>query len=556
MVEGMSSSRLTPAVLDLAGGHGSGEAPEGPTGPCITPPFSLRYQDGYHAEAGAWARAKDVFLSGSELPARWRGRERHTILEAGFGLGNNFLATWSAWRRDPERCEHLFFVSVEKHPLTADDLARVHGLNEQVASPLGPEADPDQPVLAQALWARWPELTPGLHLIHFEGADALVTGQGEPTASPRPWRVSLLLAWGDVAEILPQLMVQADAFYLDGFAPDRNPEMWQPEVLSRLNRLAAPDASVATWATSQAMRDGLVQAGFVLKQAPGHDGGHGPIEGRYLPRHQAEAPAGGARAVPALVHRTALVLGAGLAGAATAYALCREGWQVTLVDQAAGPARGASGNPAGLFHSIVHGEDGVHTRAHRAAALATWRLLTNPVQPAPQALHQLNGLLRLSPRETEAGAQALLDKLGWPASHLHWLSAQEASERSEIPLNSGAWSFAQAGVVNPSMWVPTLLDAGQPGPGLASPCPQRCPVQRPCRQCTDPEPATAPGQRGAAGLGRPGPDHGVERPGHERPAHPPGLATTPSARHGRGRQRLCPVTARRRPAAGRDHAAP
>jgi tRNA 5-methylaminomethyl-2-thiouridine biosynthesis bifunctional protein len=465
MVEGMSSSRLTPAELDLAGGQGSGEAPEGLPSPFITPPFSARYQASYHTEAGAWARAKAVFLKGSGLPARWRGRERHTILETGFGLGNNFLATWSAWRHDPERCEHLFFVSVEKHPLRADDLARVYGLNEQDAVPLDPEADteadPDQPILAQALWSRWPELTPGLHLIHFEGDDTLVVNQGEPTATPRPWRVSLLLVWGDVADILPQLMVQADAFYLDGFAPERNPAMWQPEVLSRLNRLAAPDATVASWSTDEAMKEALSQAGFVLTQAPGHDSNDAPCEGRYQPRHQAETPAGGARTAPAPAHRTALVLGAGLAGAATAYALCREGWQVTLVDHAAGPARGASGNPAGLFHSIVHGEDGVHTRAHRAAALATWRLLTNPVQPAPQALHQLNGLLRLAPRESEAGAQALLDKLGWPASHLKWLSAQQASEHSKIPLHSGAWSFAQAGVVNPSMWVPTLLDAAR-----------------------------------------------------------------------------------------------
>ncbi len=467
----MSSSRLTPAVLDLAGGHGSGEAPEGAPASSHTPPFSLRDQEAYPAQAGAWARARSVYLKGNDLPGRWRGRARHTVLETGFGLGHNFLATWSAWRRDPERCAQLFFVSVDKHPLTADDLARVHGLSQAAAGAHDTEGDPDRdhPILAQALRSRWPELTPGLHLIHFEGDDALALAPQGSDAVDRPWRVSLLLAWGDVAEILPQLMLQADAFFLDGFSPERNPAMWAPGLLSRLNRLAAPGATVAAWSNTPDLRAALSQAGFALD--PGSASASAststsPVEaeactGRYLPRHQAEAPAGGARPVPAPAHRTALVLGAGLAGAATAYALCREGWQVTLVDQAAGPARGASGNPAGLFHSIVHGEDGVHTRTHRAAALATWRLLTCPVQGGPEALHQLDGLLRLAPRETEAGAQALLDKLGWPASHLQWLNASQAAERSQIPLRSGAWSFAQAGVVNPSMGVPTLLDAAR-----------------------------------------------------------------------------------------------
>ena len=67
-----------------------------------------------------------MFVAGNGLPGRWQGRERFVVLETGFGLGNNFLATWDAWRQDPARCERLVFVSVEKHPLRRDDLARVH----------------------------------------------------------------------------------------------------------------------------------------------------------------------------------------------------------------------------------------------------------------------------------------------------------------------------------------------------------------------------------------------------------------------------------------------
>jgi tRNA 5-methylaminomethyl-2-thiouridine biosynthesis bifunctional protein len=98
---------------------------------------SPAYGDRYHPRQGALAQAAHVFLGGNDLPARWRGRDRFVILETGFGLGNNFLAAWSAWRDDPQRCARLHFISIEKHPLTAADLKRAHA-----ASPLPELAQP------------------------------------------------------------------------------------------------------------------------------------------------------------------------------------------------------------------------------------------------------------------------------------------------------------------------------------------------------------------------------------------------------------------------------
>ena len=87
-------------------------------------PRSADFGDVYHPRDGALAQARHVFLAGSDLPARWQGRERFVILETGFGLGNNFLATWDAWRASGSRCERLVFVSVEAMPPSRDDLAR------------------------------------------------------------------------------------------------------------------------------------------------------------------------------------------------------------------------------------------------------------------------------------------------------------------------------------------------------------------------------------------------------------------------------------------------
>src|SRR5262245_39486449 len=84
-------------------------------------PFAPAFGDVYHARAGAFEQARQVFLRGNGLPERWRGRDRFVILETGFGLGNNFLATWGAWRDDEQRPQRLVFVSIEKHPPSAGD---------------------------------------------------------------------------------------------------------------------------------------------------------------------------------------------------------------------------------------------------------------------------------------------------------------------------------------------------------------------------------------------------------------------------------------------------
>src|ERR1700754_2989020 len=107
-------------------------------------PFSARFGDLYHSSAGGPEEAVHVFLHGNGLPARWRGRERFVILETGFGIGLNFLATWQAWRDDPHRCARLHFVSIEKHPFTRDGLAQLHASLGELAP------------LAAQLRAQWP----------------------------------------------------------------------------------------------------------------------------------------------------------------------------------------------------------------------------------------------------------------------------------------------------------------------------------------------------------------------------------------------------------------
>jgi tRNA 5-methylaminomethyl-2-thiouridine biosynthesis bifunctional protein len=383
-------------------------------------PRSPAFGDVYHARAGAIAQAQHVFLRGNGLPERWQGRRRFTVLETGFGLGHNFLATWQAWRESPKRPDRLEVVSIEKHPLRREDLARVHA---------GRHA-PALQALADALLAAWPPLTPDIHVLDFDGG-----------------RVRLLLVLADVAQALPELVVSADAFFLDGFAPPRNPRMWDPRVLARLTRLAAPGATVATWSAARELRDALVAAGFEVVHAPGFAAKKDMTVGRFAPRHAAMPPPG-RRAWPA---QRVAVVGAGLAGAGAARALAAEGLHVEIFEADSGPARQASGNPAALFHGIVHGADGPHARWLRACALRTRQVLEPMVADA--RIDGTLGLLRAENALALPAMRALLQQQGLPPD---WVEAVAAERGPAWWYPGGGWAdpaavvrawLAQAGAV-------------------------------------------------------------------------------------------------------------
>jgi len=391
-------------------------------------PRSPLYDDIYHPQAGALAQARHVFLQGNGLPQRWAGRSAFTVLETGFGLGHNFLATWDAWQRDPARCERLFFVSVERHPLTATDLQRAHA-----ASAL--------PELARALLQAWSPLTPNLHLLDFEGG-----------------RVRLLLALGDIAALLPTLRLQADAFFLDGFAPARNPAMWQPRVMKALAALAAPGATLATWSAAHALRADLASAGFVPRLAPGSGGKREITLADWAPRFTPHRPPSGSNTAAA-AGREALVVGAGLAGAAAAQALARLGWHVTVFDRHAEPAAETSGNPAGLFHGTLNADDGPYARLFRSAALLARAEYTAAVATGAVP-GSVDGLLRLAPDEGgPAAMQALQQRLGLPPDYVDVLPADAATARAGVPLTHPAWHFPGGGWVSPAAWIRHALSA-------------------------------------------------------------------------------------------------
>jgi tRNA 5-methylaminomethyl-2-thiouridine biosynthesis bifunctional protein len=393
-------------------------------------PYSTEYADSYHPLAGAWQQARHVFIAGNGLPQRWAGRARFVILETGFGLGNNFLATWQAWRDDPSRCERLVFISIEERPLTRADLAAV----------FRPEAL--QPLAAEFV-AAWPPLTPNLHTLRFENGS-----------------VQLLLALGDIDAWLPEIVASVDGFYLDGFAPARNPRMWDLRVCKALGRMAAADATLATWTAARSVRDALTTAGFEVRAAPGTGGKRDITLARHAPRFMARSASrpGAAKVAPAsAAPRRALIVGGGLAGCGLAWALAEHGWSSRVIDRHAQPAAEASGNAAGLFHGIVHAQDGTHARFNRAAALMVRGAIGTAL-----AAHGVNGatqgLLRLETHLDPVRMQALLAREGLPPEYVQALGSSAASELAGLPLQAPAWYFPGGGWVDPAALARSYLE--------------------------------------------------------------------------------------------------
>ena len=387
-------------------------------------PYSPRYGDRYRSELGGLAQSREVFLRGCGLPDAWAGQPQWCVLETGFGLGLNFLVTWEAWKADAQRPRMLHFVATEAHPASAADVLR--------AASSHPELMPLAEQLQAQLWG----LLPGTHRLVFEHGQLLLT-----------------LCIGDTAAVLRGQDLQADSVYLDGFSPAKNPGMWDIATFKAVARCCRRGSRVASWTVARTVLDGLQQCGFEVQKTTGLPPKRDKLQGAFNPRWEPRRAAGAAPALPA-VPGSCVVVGAGLAGAATAASLARRGWRVCVLDAHAAPAGGASGLPAGLLVPHVSPDDSLLSRLSRSGVRATLQQAQALLRPGLD--WQDSGVLELR-LDGSSGLPA-----DWPETGREWSQPASAMQLQNIGSGPAAACWHQrAGWVKPARLVSALL--AQPG---------------------------------------------------------------------------------------------
>ncbi|MGP6432906.1 bifunctional tRNA (5-methylaminomethyl-2-thiouridine)(34)-methyltransferase MnmD/FAD-dependent 5-carboxymethylaminomethyl-2-thiouridine(34) oxidoreductase MnmC [Pseudomonas paraglycinae] len=400
-------------------------------------PRSRVFDDVYFSDQSGLDETRYVFLEQNRLAERFAALPadgRLVIGETGFGTGLNFLCAWQLFEQHAVAGARLHFVSVEKFPLSPADLQRALAL--------------------------WPDLKPFSDqlLKHYvaihQGFQRIVLDNG---------RVTLTLLIGDALEQLPQLDCQIDAWFLDGFAPAKNPEMWTAELFAELARLAAPGSTISTFTSTGWVRRLLNAAGFKMKRTPGIGHKWEILRGEFLGWPDGVAPPAAAKpwfARPTALtgDRRALVIGAGLAGCATAASLAARDWQVSLLERHDAVAQEASGNPQGVLY--------LKLSAHGTALS---QLIVSGFGYTRRLLETLQrgtdwddcGVLQLAFNEKERERQAQL-AAAFPEDLLQWLDQPDAQARAGIGLAHGGLYYPEGGWVHP----PALCQAQAAQPGV------------------------------------------------------------------------------------------
>ncbi|MBC8996201.1 bifunctional tRNA (5-methylaminomethyl-2-thiouridine)(34)-methyltransferase MnmD/FAD-dependent 5-carboxymethylaminomethyl-2-thiouridine(34) oxidoreductase MnmC [Pseudomonas sp. N40(2020)] len=387
-------------------------------------PRSRVFDDVYFSDKSGLDETRYVFLEQNRLAERFAAlpeNGRLVIGETGFGTGLNFLCAWQLFEQHAVAGSRLHFVSVEKYPLSPADLQRALAL--------------------------WPELKPLADqlLKHY-----VAIHQGFQRITLADGRVTLTLLIGDALEQLPQLDAQIDAWFLDGFAPAKNPDMWTAELFVELARLAASGSTISTFTSTGWVRRLLNAAGFKMKRTPGIGHKWEILRGEFLGWPQEVPPPAPekpwfARPAPLTGERRALVIGAGLAGCATAASLAARGWQVSLLERHDAVAQEASGNPQGVLY--------LKLSAHGTALS---QLIVSGFGYTRRLLESLQrgtdwddcGVLQLAFNAKEAERHAQLAE-AFPTDLLQWLDQPQAQARAGVGLEHGGLYYPEGGWVHP-----------------------------------------------------------------------------------------------------------
>jgi tRNA 5-methylaminomethyl-2-thiouridine biosynthesis bifunctional protein len=398
-------------------------------------PFSEQFDDFYFNTDGGLQEIEHTFIQPNRLAERFSeclSKQTFRIAETGFGSGLNFLAVSSLWlANSPADCQ-LHFISFEKFPMPLADLQKAH------------HAYPPLLELAEVLQKQYPLLMPGWHdLWLFKD------------------RVRLTLWFGDVLKGLPECGAsagsQVDVWLLDGFTPSKNPDMWRPGLYKEMSRLSHKETTFSTFTSAGEVRRGLQAAGFAVDKTSGYGKKREMCFGHLVQQRPYSLKAPWFSRPEPIKTGTAIVVGAGLAGASVAYQLAQAGWKVTVLEEQESVASAASGNLAGTVHPLITADWNLRSQWYLQGFEATLRILL-PWLESKEIDGDLHGMVQLLVTETSLKrVQDSLVRVGLPEALAVWLTSSEASEKIGGQVDAPGLFFPQGGWLNPPSVVKRCL---------------------------------------------------------------------------------------------------
>ncbi|HEY1095816.1 MAG TPA: tRNA (5-methylaminomethyl-2-thiouridine)(34)-methyltransferase MnmD [Alphaproteobacteria bacterium] len=380
-------------------------------------PVATDFGDIYFSPEDGLAETELVFLQGNKLPHAWQDQERFIIAETGFGTGLNFLATVKLFNEQPGKCRHLHYISVERHPLSAEQLNialqpwRAYGLE------------------TQRLQDIYPLRIPGFHNCHVSA------------------NITLTLIFDDILKAFDDLTASVDAWFLDGFAPAKNPAMWNDSLYQSMARLSHAGTTLASFTAAGDVRRGLEAAGFTIER----------VSGFANKRHRIVGTFNGPAKTDIKTPQKIAIIGAGLAGATMAHALQRQGIDCTIFDRNPHSGLNASGNQLGLINPKLDVGHAAINDLGMSMYCFTLHRLRDMVDKID--LKQ-SGALHLATDETKAQRQQkIISDLSWLPEHAQIVDAQKANALSGVTISAdSALYYPDAVTLNTAKMVSALLD--------------------------------------------------------------------------------------------------
>ena len=376
-------------------------------------PVSTTCDDVYYMHSQGLQEARYVFLQSNKLPEAWKGRTYFTIAETGFGTGLNIAALLHLWQQT-ENAPALHIITTEKHPLALDDITRAHA------------AYPEIQTQGETLVSVYPPAINGAHRRYLYDGKLIID-----------------FLFGDAADMLQRYAdthpdIKVNAWFLDGFAPSKNADMWSESLFRTMAQMSAPCATFATFTAAGEVKRGLQAAGFTVSKTKGFAHKRDQLVGTFTPK----------ALTVTIPKKEALVIGAGIAGISSAWHLSKQGYHITLLEKNDTICTGASGNPAAAFTPFYP-----KTWNPRGRVLASgfWmmRHLVNHLRANGHTIRgNMHGTLMLDLAEQSERAARLKDwqtSLNLPTDIRRNVDQSEACDLAGIDLPHHGWFYPHGG---------------------------------------------------------------------------------------------------------------